>query len=198
MSGFTVVAAGTAAGADPAAFARNSPSFFADPAAWAVTAAAADALAGSTAEVRAAVGGGSGPAAAATGVIVVSPQCTATTMRAIARTAGRGFVSPLRFAGANPGVLAGLPCITWRLRGPSLVLGSDAEAALPVAAVVARSWLEFGQACYVLVAVHAVAGAAAGGAGHEARCAVLRPARRDEPGDELAALLAPVGQAGGR
>jgi hypothetical protein len=177
--GFTVVAVGTAAGADPVA--------------WAVTAAVADALARSTAQVRAAVDGGSGTAAAAIGVIVVSPQCTATTMRAIARTAERGLVSPLRFAGANPGVLAGLPCITWRLRGPSLVLGSDAETAVPVAAVVARSWLDLGHAGYALVAVHSLSGA-----GHEARCAVLRAARPDEPGEELAALLAPAGQAGGR
>jgi hypothetical protein len=191
--GFTAVAVGSTAGADPAAFSRNSPSFFADPAAWAVTAAVADALARSTAEVRAAVDGGSGTAAEATGIIVVSPQCTATTMRAIARTAGRGLVSPLRFAGANPGVLAGLPCITWRLRGPSLVLGSDAETAVPVAAVVARSWLDLGHVGHALVAVHSLSGA-----GHEARCIVLRAPRPDEPGQELAALLAPAGQAAGR
>jgi hypothetical protein len=198
VTGFTAVAVGTAAGADPAAFSRNSPSFFADPAAWAVTAAVADALARSAAEVRAAVDGRSGTAATATGVLVVSAQCTATTMRAIAGTAGRGLVSPLRFAGANPGVLAGLPCITWRLRGPSLVLGSDAETALPVAAVVVRSWFELGQAGYALVAVHSVVAAPAGEARHEVRCAVLRPTRPGEAGDELVALFAPAGQAGGR
>ena len=187
MSGCTAVAVGGTAGADPAEFSRNSPSFFADPAAWAVTAAVADALARSAADVRAAIGGES---AASVGVIVISPQCTATTMRAIGRTAGRGLVSPLRFAGANPGVLAGLPCITWRLRGPSLVLGSEAADAVPVAAVVARSWLEAGQTCYVLAAVHSMRDH-----GHAARCAVLRAARPDEPGDDLAALLVPAAPA---
>jgi hypothetical protein len=192
VTGLATVAVGAAAGPD-SAFTRNSPSFFADPAAWVVTAAVAEALAGATAEIREAIEARTGTAPVSTGIIVVSRQCTATTMRAIARTAGRGLVSPLRFAGANPGVLAGLPCITWRLRGPSLVLGTDAETAVPVAAVVARSWLGLGHATYVLVAVHSVSDA-----GHEARCAVVRSALPDEPGDELTALVAAAGQAGGR
>ena len=50
------------------------------------------------------------------------------TLTAIAGTAARGFVSPLRFAGANPGVLAGLACIRWKLRGPSLTFAMAPDA----------------------------------------------------------------------
>lgn len=188
MTGLATVAIGTA-GPDPAAFTRNGPSFFADPAAWAVTAAAAQALSRVPPDGSGIIGS---PGTAqedatavtdSTGIIVISRQCTSDTMAAIARGAGRGFVSPLRFAGSNPGVLAGLACITWRLRGPSLVIATDDAVALPVADVVARSWLDIGHANRVLVAIHAVSQT-----GHTACCAVVRAARTGERSGGLASL----------
>jgi hypothetical protein len=176
VTGITTLAIGAADGPDPAAFARNGPSFFADPAAWLVTAAVADALDACPENVLAR------PDAA--GVIVVTQRCTAVTLQAIARTAGRGMVSPLRFAGANPGILAGLPCITYQLRGPSLVLATDPATGVPAAAAVAASWLSLRQAAYVLVAVHL-----AREGQHAARCAVVRTPRPGEPSERLDALL---------
>jgi hypothetical protein len=171
----TVVATGAADGPDPVAFARNSPSFFADPVAWLVTAAVADAVGPCAADIAA--------AADSTGIIVVSQLCTTTTMRALSRTAGRGLVSPLRFAGANPGVLAGLPCITWKLRGPSLVLAADPDISMPVVTAVAQDWLALGQATHVLLVVHWAAAA-----GHSARCAVVRAACPGDTGGQAGEL----------
>jgi hypothetical protein len=183
MARLTTVANGVADGADPSVFARNGPSFFADPAAWLVTAAVAEALGTCTENVLA--------QADRTGMITVSRWCTEATMRAISRTARRGMVSPMRFAGANPGVMAGLSCITWKLRGPSLVLAADPAAALPAAAAVAASWLELGHAEYVLVAVHQVRRD-----GHAVRCAIVRAAGPGEPGQSLDALAEQGGMAG--
>lgn len=177
MTALATLAIGAASGADPA-FARNGPSFFADPAAWLVTAAVADALGACPENVLARPD--------RTGVIAVSQRCTATTMQAIARTAGRGLVSPLRFAGANPGILAGLPAIIYKLRGPSLVLATDPATGIPAAAAVAAAWLRQHQAAYVLVAVHLVREGE-----QSAQCAVVRAARPGEPcepGQPLAAL----------
>ena len=178
MTGLTVVSTGEARSADLAGCSRNGPSFYADPVAWLVTAAITGAIERGPLDVTA--------AADEVAVIVLSRGCTTPTMRTIAGTAGRGLVSPLRFAGANPGVLAGLPCITHALRGPSLVLATPVADGLAVAAVVAGSWLVTGQARYVLVAAHE-----RDAGGHAVRCVLLRAARGAEPGDRLDAL-API------
>jgi hypothetical protein len=147
---------------------RNGPSLFADPVAWLVAAAAAAALAACSGDVL------SEPDEV--GVIAVSSGCTARTMRAIAGTAGGGLVSPLRFAGAIPGVLAGLVCIRWKLRGPTLTFSMDPVAGIDVAATVAGAWLSRGQARHVLVAAHRIEDGH-----HMARCVVVRGAPAGRP-----------------
>ena len=177
--GFSVIGSGSAASANPAEFARNAPSFFADPVAWLVSAAVGralddcpDDLAGRPDKV---------------GVIALSGTCTGLTMAALAASAGRGMVSPLRFAGANPGVLAGLPCIRWRFRGPTLTLAMPPAHGLEPATVVAGAWLHGGQASHVLIATHRVEDAV-----HVARCAVIRAATDEADGRrELDRLLGP-------
>jgi hypothetical protein len=163
----TVIASGTVAAANPAALSGNRPSFYADSVGWLVTAAVAEAIANSSEEFL------SQPDEV--GVVAVSDVCTGPSMRQIASTAGNGVVSPLRFAGANPGVLAGLPCIRWKLRGPTLTLTMNPAAGVEVAATVAASWLRGGQASYVLVIAHLIEAEQ-----HVARCAVTRRHSRGE------------------
>jgi hypothetical protein len=150
-----VIGHGTARAADPAVFAHNSPSLFADPVAWLVSAAVekcAHVVAGAPDGV---------------GVIAVSEFATLLTMRAIARTASKGRVSPLRFAGANPGALAGLTCLRWGFRGPAMTLSMNPEHGVDTALVLANGLLSAGAAEYMVLATHAVAGE------HIARCVVL-------------------------
>jgi hypothetical protein len=139
-----VIASGTARPADPAQVSRNAPSFFADPAGWLVAAAVEDALSNCPQQILSVPD--------QVGVVVLGDEGPARTMRDIARTARTGLVSPLRFAGTNPGILAGLPCIRWKLRGPSLNLSMRPAAGIDTAAIVASAWLRSGQADYVIVA----------------------------------------------
>jgi hypothetical protein len=102
-------------------------------------------------------------------VVVVSDRCSAATMATIATGAAQGVVSPLRFAGSSPGVLAGLPCIRWKLRGPSITLTMPPADGLAVATVLAGAWLRTGQARYVVLATYTVEDGR-----HVARCTVMR------------------------
>lgn len=172
LTPLAVVARGEARADDRERHAGNGPSFFADEAAWLVASAATRAIAAAAEDVVAAPD--------AVGVIAMSATCTASTMQRLAATASSGVVSPLRFAGANPAVIAGLPSITLGLHGPTLVLSMPPAEALDTAALVVAAWLRDEQARYVLLAAHE-AGAA--------RCAVLRAAR-DRESDVTPALAA--------
>ncbi|WUI03656.1 hypothetical protein OHR68_18175 [Spirillospora sp. NBC_00431] len=145
-----VAGEGLASTADLGAARRSRASFYADPAAWLVVDAIERALDGAGERVLA--------ARAETGVLAVSAHATRHTMRSIARQAAAGRVSPLRFAGASPGSLAGLPCIVLGLRGPSLLLGMAPETARTAALAVVSNWLATRQCRYVAVAEHTVAG----------------------------------------
>jgi hypothetical protein len=182
-AGIAVVGEASVVTGTPAEFSRNASSFFADPAAWLLVAAVEQALADCPEPVLAAPD--------EVGVIVVSDRCTLLTMDAIAATAARGLVSPLRFAGANPGVLAGLPCIVLGLRGPTLVLTMDPADGAGPATAVAASWLRAGQARHLLLAVYSLVGG-----GHVARCLILRaaaPGERDACRD-VPGLLTAIGR----
>jgi 3-oxoacyl-(acyl-carrier-protein) synthase len=129
---------------DPARFAANRSSFYVDPVAWMVAAAAREAIACCKS-----------PLAADNddvGVLVLGGTSMLPTSSIIASGAGRGRVSPLRFAGANPGMLAGLICIQLGLRGPSLVVRSDLAHGLGTAQALLETWLHGGQADTVLLA----------------------------------------------
>lgn len=147
--GLEVLAGGTATASELGGQGQRAASFYADPVAWLVVDAVRDALGalnGSGAAVR---DGG-----AAVGVLSVSELCTLHTMRLMAGGIRRGRLSPLRFAGANPGAIAGLACIVFGFRGPSLVLSMPPVTARPVTALVARSWLEGGGCHYVVANEH--------------------------------------------
>ncbi|MFJ2440507.1 beta-ketoacyl synthase N-terminal-like domain-containing protein [Streptomyces sp. NPDC087658] len=155
--------------ADPASCTRDRPSFYADPVAWLIVSAAEEALAACREEALAE------PDEVA--VLVTSEGGALPTHRRIARDTLRGRVSPLRFAGSNPGILAGLTCITLGLRGPSLVLEAPSDEAADTALTVAGDWLRTGRARYVLWAAYR-----RDGDSHTAGCAVLRAGGPDDRG----------------
>jgi hypothetical protein len=157
-----VLGYGVVRGADPAAFARNGPSLFADPVAWLVCGAVESAieecqqdLAGSRDHV---------------GIIAISEFATLDTMRSIAATAGNGRVSPLRFAGSNPGALAGVSCISRGFRGPALTLSMCPADGVEPAVAIASGLLASGSASHLVLAAHAAA------VEHVARCVIVSEA----------------------
>jgi hypothetical protein len=164
----TIVGSGTVSTGDPPSLSRNAASFYADPAAWLVTAAVQRALDDCAEDVL------GEPDEVA--VIVVSSRGTEATMMGIARSARAGRVSPLRFAGASPGILAGLPCARLGLRGPSVMVTMSGRDGLATAALLADSWLRAEQARYALVVSHRQDDDR-----HHAQCLVTRMGRGDEP-----------------
>jgi 3-oxoacyl-(acyl-carrier-protein) synthase len=148
--GLVTLAEAVCESGDLAAEGRRTVSFYADPVAWLVVSAVEAALAAAPDDVR--------RQAAEVGALAVSGHGTRHTMRSVAAAAERGRVSPLRFAGANPGSLAGLLCITLGFRGPSLLVCMPPDAARAAVPVIASGWLTSGQCRYVAVAEHTVDG----------------------------------------
>ncbi|TDV37788.1 hypothetical protein [Actinophytocola oryzae] len=180
MTGFAELTA-----TEPDTYSRNRSSLYADPVAWLVDAAVRRAL-DSCGESL-----GHDGAADDVGILALSETCTARTIRSIAGMTARGRVSPLRFAGANPGSLAGLSCLTGRFRGPSVTLAMSVPAGVGPAVLVAAGWLRAGQATHVVLAVHDRR-TDGDGQVHHARCAVTRLGRDGEPdmaGDLTRVLL---------
>ncbi|MFS8097008.1 hypothetical protein LFM09_07680 [Lentzea alba] len=90
------------------------------------------------------------------GVLTISATATSASLTALASDAGRGRLSPSRVAGAAPGSMAGLLCMVFGLRGPSLVITGAPGDVRPVAAVLARSWLA--ECCHVVLVCEHEAG----------------------------------------
>jgi 3-oxoacyl-(acyl-carrier-protein) synthase len=175
----------------PEEFSHNRSSLYADPVAWLATAAVDEAL-------RPADRSGSHRNVLAfpeqVGVIAVSNHCTIETMRSVAAAAPRGRMSPLQFAGANPGSLAGLVCMHWKFRGPTLTLSTNLADGVPSALVAATAWLRREHATSVILLTHTVAEGL-----HTARCVVLSGSSSPSAdagqvlssGDDLARLVLP-------
>lgn len=117
---------------------------YADPAAWTTATAVARALSG-----RADL---SGPIAHEIGIVVVSDCGAAETMNVVAAAAVEGFSSPLRYPAASPGSLAGVACIAFGFRGPTLNLTMLPHQGIPVALQISAGWLSRGIARHILVA----------------------------------------------
>ncbi|MFD4530644.1 polyketide synthase [Kitasatospora sp. NPDC058397] len=166
-TGTRMLGSATVVADDPDEYAVNKPSFYADPAAWLVAETVDRALADCAEPVL--------DDAADTGILVMSATGSERTMRRIAASLPKSRVSPLRFAGANPGVLAGLPALRHELRGPSLLLAAHPDRATPVAFTVIGGWLADGHARHVLL----VGLQPASGEGQLCRCLVLTSARED-------------------
>ena len=122
---------------------RNRPSFFAPPLAWAIAEF-----------TRALMAGAGAPVPAHTGLIVVSDECSLATIRDLSRMAAGGAISPLRFAGASPSIVAGLAALENGLRGPTVALTMRPEHAAAAIAAMIRSWMSGHDLAAVIVVAH--------------------------------------------
>jgi hypothetical protein len=122
---------------------RNRPSFFATPVAW----AAAD-------FTQMLIGDDGVIVPHHTGLIVASDECSLGTIRELSRTAAQGTISPLRFAGASPSIVAGLPALQQGIRGPALSLTMPPDLASSAIVAVIRSWINYGNIASVIAIAH--------------------------------------------
>ena len=122
---------------------RNRPSFYATPVAW----AAAD-------FTQLLIEDEGGIVPQHTGMIVVSDECSLSTIRELSRTAAQGTISPLRFAGASPSIVAGLPALQQGIRGPTLSLTmAPAHASSAIVAMI-KYWIRYGSIVSVIAIAH--------------------------------------------
>jgi hypothetical protein len=151
--------------------ARNRPSFYATPVAWA---------AAHFTQMLIEDEGGIVPHH--TGMIVASDACSLSTIRELSRTAAQGTISPLRFAGASPSIVAGLPALQQGIRGPTLALTMPPEQASGAILAMINYWIRSGNIVSVIAIAHyqqsedrhLFKGLIARSAGDELRCQVLQ------------------------
>jgi hypothetical protein len=123
--------------------ARNKPSFFATPVAWAVANF-----------TQSLIEDEGGIVPHHTGLIVVSDECSLSTIRELSRTAAQGSVSPLRFAGASPSVVAGLPALEQGIRGPTLCLTMHPAHAAGAIFALINYWIKYNDIVSVIAIAH--------------------------------------------
>src|SRR3984893_18790740 len=121
---------------------------YADPAAWITAAAVALALSESKDLVAA--------SSHEIGMVVVSDQGPATSMAEVNAATPSGFSSPLRYAASNPGSLAGVSCIAFGLRGPTINLTMLPADGISVALRLCEGWLNRGVARWMVLATFSV------------------------------------------
>jgi hypothetical protein len=123
--------------------ARNKPSFYAPPVAWAV-ANFTQLLIEAEGEI----------VPHHTGMIVVSDECSLSTIRDLSRTAAQGKISPLRFAGASPSIVVGLAALEQGIRGPTVCLTmSPAHASSAIVALI-DYWIKCSNISSVIAVAH--------------------------------------------
>jgi hypothetical protein len=117
---------------------------YADPAAWITANAVHFALAGAQdilAEFRHQIG-----------IITVSDQGPASSMAKMQADGETGFSSPLHYAASGPWTLAGVSCIAFGLRGPTLNLTMEPRNGVPMALALCVGWLTRKVAPLIVVA----------------------------------------------
>jgi hypothetical protein len=122
---------------------RNRPSFYATPIAWAV----AD-------FTRSLIDDEGGIVPHHTGMIVASDECSLYTIRELSRTAAQGTISPLRFAGATPSIVAGLPALEQGIRGPTVTLTMPPEHASSAIMAMIDYWFGYSKMTSVIAIAH--------------------------------------------
>jgi hypothetical protein len=122
---------------------RNRPSFYATPVAW----AAAN-------FTRSLIEDEGGIVPHHTAMIVVSDECSLSTIRDLSRTAAQGTISPLRFAGASPSIVAGLPALEEGIRGPTLCLTMPPAHASSAIVALTNYWIRYNNIVAVIVIAH--------------------------------------------
>jgi hypothetical protein len=140
-----IAGSGEASSHDPGLFEAKIRSTirYADPAAWIAANAVHFALAGAEeilAEYRHQIG-----------IITISDQGPDKSMAKMVADGKTGFSSPLHYAAAGPWTLAGVSCIAFGLRGPTLNLTMDPRDGVPVALGLCAGWLTRKVAPFILV-----------------------------------------------
>ena len=122
---------------------RNRPSFYATPVAWA---------AAQFTQLLIEDEGGIVPHR--TGMLVVSNECSLSTIRDLSRTAAQGTISPLRFAGASPSIVVGLPALQQGIRGPTLCLTMPPSHASSAIVAMINYWIRYSNIVSVIAIAH--------------------------------------------
>ena len=123
--------------------ARNRPSFYATPVAWA---------AANFTQLLIEEEGAIVPHH--TGMIVASDECSLGTIRDLSRTAAQGTISPLRFAGASPSIVAGLPALEQGIRGPTVCLTMPPAHASSAIVALIDYWIRYSNVVSVIAIAH--------------------------------------------
>jgi len=123
--------------------ARNRPSFYATPVAW----AAAN-------FTQSLIEDEGGIVPHHTGMIVVSDECSLSTIQDLSRMAAQGSISPLRFAGASPSIVVGLPALQQGIRGPTLCLTMPPGNASSAIVATISYWIRYCNIVSVIAIAH--------------------------------------------
>jgi hypothetical protein len=126
---------------------RNRPSFYAPPLAWAISDFTRE-LIEDEGKIE----------PHHTGLIVVSDECSLSTIRELSRTAAQGSISPLRFAGSSPSIVAGLTALEQGIRGPTLCLTMAPDHAANAIVALIKYWLRHNNVVSVIVVAHYAVG----------------------------------------
>jgi hypothetical protein len=89
-----------------------------------------------------------------TGFIAISDECSLHTVRQLCASGRGGAISPLRFAGASPSIVAGLPAIQHRIRGPTMAFTMDPSHAAEAALATAMYWIQHNDVPTIIVLAH--------------------------------------------
>jgi hypothetical protein len=122
---------------------RNKPSFYAPPVAWA-----------SASFAQGLIEAEGGIVPHHTGMIVVSDECSLSAIRDVSRTAAQGTISPLRFAGVSPSIVAGFPALEQGIRGPTLCLTMPPPHASSAIVALIHYWLRYSKIVAVIAIAH--------------------------------------------
>jgi hypothetical protein len=138
---------GEAAGLDTGLIAPRAVATvrYADPVAWAAATAVARAMAAFAERL--------GAQRDRVGVVVASAEGPTEAIAAVAKAAREGYPSAMRYPAANPSSLAGVTCIAFGFRGPTLSLLAAPGEGAAMALFMAGRWLGRGDAAAMAVAV---------------------------------------------
>jgi len=117
---------------------------YADPAAWTTASAVKIAFAGAEellSESRHEIG-----------MIAISDEGPGEAMAEVLEEGTKGFSMPMHYAAASPGTLAGVSCIAFGLRGPTMNLTMTPQDGIPVALTLCAGWLARKAARFMIVA----------------------------------------------
>jgi hypothetical protein len=117
---------------------------YADPSAWSIATAAAHAL-GPVRETLAA-------ARDRVAVVAVCEHGPVGTIEYLADATRRGFTSALRYPAGNPGSLAGVTCIAFGFRGPTLSLLMRPDEGVSAGLFMTGQWMQRGVISHAVLA----------------------------------------------